>query len=1091
MVKRIISLIISFVMLISCVLLVSAETEEKSVVRFGVFSDTHNNATGIQNVFNNIYALSDNGETLDGVIMNGDIVYMQADVTPAQSHYTTLLANEKYKELKEAGKLVYEMGNHEFPLNSQADATLTQQSFDMFKEQTGFDTQMHTVLSGYHFINAAPENYAGGMQAAESYMRTELDKALADGSEKPVFLVAHHPVPSSVIGSPGAASTRFSPEFREYLNSQPRIIVFSGHTHEPETDPRSIRQYVGGCTYVATGHVAGGNNVSDSYASIAHSKKSSQAMMMEIDPDTNVVTFKRFYVDKTAPQYLDEDWVIDIPKMIDAKETESESDDLAAYKYTFEDRSAKAVSPAFEQGSQVTAVNIAAESVTISFPKAIEGADGDDNLIKYYEMKIYNLESAQVVKTEVIFSDYFLKESERRQAFSHTVTGLSQDTSYKIEVCATTSWYKKSKPISVELLTLEKEEFEDVTFDADNTYTVLSNDMAAVPSTYQRDGYIQVPNTAYTHKYTATFNFDTSGMYRFMATKIGANGAPTKLEIKRVKEDGTETVLKTGESYIATGGPSTYTSNVPYADVAITPGTYKATWTRGQSGETATLLGIKAARFAPLPVEYLDEYSVVKTAAEYSESSETVEEGTTPESFNLNTDGFVTWELVPYYPGKYTLTFDYEGAGLATVTADSMTISGNTISDLPVDSEITQEGITVYLFDNTSYKFAFKATSDNTSVNGMTLTWHENFVDLENESYKFTYATNIDLLYGNYNAAYNAPPAYLEKYITVPVDANYTFSINAGLAENRALRAYVESVKGGNVTVTKTGALDTIQNRVLFTDVPLKSGEEYKITLINGTSGSTIRISDLVFETSGKYNLDVDDFTFLASEYASWPSSSLATAMKNKHCMGLTDNFSMTFKVNPGEGNYKVYAYCKKYTGTPEVKMYLNDTLISTSKYSWTSSITDYELGTIHVTDDEFTLKIALPNTTDITRLWFYRFRLVKIDEPEVTVYSGNTTDSANVTNVLTEGSITAKAYLPKALNGKKVTMFMAIYEDNSLYKVDTYSLTAKKNSIAVVTLNDIEFEEGKTYKSKIFFWENSENLIPLYGIMQDGCLTN
>jgi len=1094
--KRIFSLIISFVMLISCVGLVSAETEEKSIVRFGVFSDTHNNADGINNVFNNIYALSDNGEALDGVIMNGDIVYMQQDVTPAESHYATLLANEKYQELKEAGKLVYEMGNHEFPLNSQEDATLTQQSFDMFKEQTGFDTQMHTVLSGYHFINAAPENYSGGMQAQEEYMRAELDKALADGSEKPVFLVVHHPVPSSVIDSPGATSTRFSVEFREYLNSQPRIIVFSGHTHEPETDPRSIRQYVGGCTYVATSHVAGGSNVSSSYASQSHSKKVSQAMMMEIDKDTNVVTFKRFYVGKTAPQYLEsEDWVIDIPAMINAKTTESEADDLAAYKYTFEDRSAKGVAPVFEAGSTVKADNIAAESVKLTFPKAIQGAEGDDNLIKFYEMKVTDLNSAQVVKTEAIISDYFLKESERRNEFSHTVTGLSQETSYKIDVCATTSWYKKSKPISVEFQTLEKEEFEDVTFEYIHTahFDDISNDNN---SPYYRDSedkkYIQIPNTASTHKFTATFNLTEKGMYRFMSGSLGATGAPVTAVIKKVEENGEKTHIKTAEVYVATGGVSTCIE-VPFADVVITePGTYTLTWSRGASGSTATLYNLQVGKFGPLPVEYLDEYSVVKTAAEYSESSETVEEGTTPESFTLNTDGFVTWEFAPYYPGKYTLNFDFDGAGLATVTADGMTISGDTISSLPSDSEITQEGLTVYLFDNTSYKFTFKATSDNTIVNGMTLTWHENFVDLENDSYKFTYAVDTDLAYQNIraNPSTTDAPNYYEKEIFVPIDANYTVSLNAGLSANGKINMFIERVKGGTVSISSTGATSTIENRIIFTDVPLIGGETYKITIFNATSGKTLRLSDIVLETSGVYNTDIDDLTILASDYSSSSYYNVSVCKKRYHTLLHGNN--ITYKLNPGAGTYKVYATCRYMEDNPEVRMYINNTLITTYSGGFVSSVTkEYEFGTIRVTDDEFTLKLSMPTYSSRKRVYIYDLHLVAIDSPEVVMYSGETTDLANVTTTLTEGSITAKAYLPKALNGKNVTMYMAIYEDNSLYKVDTYSLTAKKNSIAVVTLNDIEFKEGKTYKSKVFFWENSENMIPLYGVLQEGCLTN
>lgn len=1088
MFKKLFSIFISMVMIVSCIGLVSAETEDSKIVRFGVFSDTHNGVDGIKNAFDNIYAFSENGSALDGVVMNGDIVYMQQDVTPAESHYQNLLSNEKYQEMKAAGKLVYEMGNHEFPLNSQENATLTAQALEMFKEQTGFDTQMHTVLSGYHFINAAPENYSGGMQPAEEYMRTELDKALADGNEKPVFLVVHHPVPSSVIDSPGATSTRFSVEFREYLNNQPRIIVLSGHTHEPASDPRSIRQYIGGCTYVQTGHISGGANAKSSYATEVHSKKVCQAMMMEIDPDTNVVSLKPFYVESGEPQYLEQgDWTLDIPAMIKAKETEDTSDDLNAFKYTFEDRNAKGKAPSFEEGSKATVSSISATSANVTFPKALPYDNNQDNMIKFYEIRVFDVDAAQLLKTDVILSDFFLKESERRKEFTHSVLGLSQGTNYKFEILATTTWYKKSAPISVEFATLAEETFDTVTLQADYTYTVkaadISNDNNSV---YHRGSYIQVPGTASNHKFTATFNIVKSGMYRFMASSIGSNGAPTYAVISKMEDDGTKTVLKTGSSYIASGDPSTYITNIPYADLVLLPGTYTMTWSIGSSGDTTTLNGLKCARYAPVPAEYLDEYSVEKTAAEYFETSETVEEGTTPESFTLNTDGFVSWQIKPEYTGTYKLSYDFTGdSAKTTVTTEGINVTGENLSTLPENVDVSADNaIDLELLANVTYTFKFVAGADAVTVNGMDIVWQGG---LEEETYKFTYNVNTDLAYGSINATNSNVQAHIEKTISVPLDGNYTFSINAGLSGDRTVNAFIGRVKGGSVKLTKTGALDTIENKVIFTDVPLKGGQSYKITIFNSTGSTTIRVSDLVLEMSGDYQVNIDNTTFLASDYNT-RGSGMAASMSNKHRMALVDAKSMSYKLKTGAGNYKVYAYCRTYTGTPSVKLSLDGTVISTKTYSWASSATRYELGTIRVKDDEFTLNIALPNTTDVTRLWFYRFELVALDEPEVTMYSGTNADSANIITSLVEGSVTSKAYLPKNTEGENVTMFMAIYEDNRLLKVGTYSVAAKKNSVTAVTVDDIVFEEGKTYTSKVFFWDNENN--PLFANPAEGSIT-
>ena len=69
--------------------------------------------------------------------------------------------------------------------------------------------------------------------------------------------------------------------------------------------------------------------------------------------------------------------------------------------------------------------------------------------------------------------------------------------------------------------------------------------------------------------------------------------------------------------------------------------------------------------------------------------------------------------------------------------------------------------------------------------------------------------------------------------------------------------------------------------------------------------------------------------------------------------------------------------------------------------------------------------------------------------------------------------------------------MFFAIYEDNALYKVETYNVTGKKNTVAMVTLEDVSFEEGKTYTSKVFFWENAGTMLPLYKNPASGSLSN
>lgn len=1072
----------------------SAEAAETNVVRFGLFSDTHADTEAITEVFNSFYALTDNGADLDCVIMNGDISYV--DTVNQASNYDALLSNEKYQELNAQGKIIYQMGNHEFVHNSAGNEELTAEAVQVFEETTGFKADYHTVHSGYHFVVTGTTDYGGVMKSKEEWMKQELSEALSDGTQKPVFLVVHHPVPKTISGS----TARYSAEFKNFLDSNPRIIALHGHNHTPMSDPRTIYQNPGGCTHIITSKVERARPGGDSYATEAWNKDYSQAAMMEINPDTNVVTFKRFYVDNENPTYFEsEDWVLDIPTMIMASESADTSDDVIAYKYT-DEREKLSVAPHFEDENGVLITEIKEDSATVNISEATAGAEGDDSAVKYYEINVYEGDSAQHFKRIVKLSDICLMPGSRRTTYSQLISDLSPDTEYRVEVCATTTWYKKSEIISVKFKTAE-EAFPEAVLDADYTYTVAAADMSNDSgSTYHRGTYIQIPNTASSHTFTATFEVTNPGMYRFMASSIRSNGAPTTMVISKV-ENGEKTALTTAEIYISTANVLTY--DVPYADLALKEGTYTATWSRGDTGSLVTLNGLKVGRYAPLPIEYWDEYVVSKTAADYLETSETVEEGQTPESFTLNKDGYVTWQFTPEYTATYELSYDLLGEGATTVASLGATASGEQISALPENAEITADGkIELQLFTHTTYNFTFKATADGTQVNGMSLRYKELFADLENKIYKFTYnvgtdGTYKDLSYGNIDGAVKSVPAYVEKTITVPFAANYTFSINAGLAGDRTLHAYIGRASGGSVKIAKTGAIDTIENRVIFENVSLEAGESYKVTIINGTGSSTLRVQDIVFETSGEYLPDSDNLTFLTSDYTT--KNYNTASVTAKHCGALIGGKNATFKLKPGAGTYKVYAYCKQYKPHDNltVNMYVDGLKISSYGDAFSSSVEKCELGTITVSDNEFMLKIDVPKITDKTQVqitagvYFYRFELEAIDEPLVTMHAGETADSSNITTALTAGDLTAKAYLPKDADGKNITMMLAVYADNALFTMNTYSFNGKKNSVVTVALDDLYFLDGKTYASKVFFWDSTEGMVPLYDNPEGGNLAN
>ena len=348
-----------------------------------------------------------------------------------------------------------------------------------------------------------------------------------------------------------------------------------------------------------------------------------------------------------------------------------------------------------------------------------------------------------------------------------------------------------------------------------------------------------------------------------------------------------------------------------------------------------------------------------------------------------------------------------------------------------------------------------------------------------------------DLSYGLFTGTTDPAkiPAYFEKTISVPVSGNYTFSVNVGLLGDGKLDVYIERVKGQVITISKTGDLATVENRVIFTDVPLEADVQYTVTIANNTSGSQIRIKDLVFEKSGEYLPDTDYVKILASDYST--KSYTTASVCKKHMQRMIDNSNATYVLNPGAGNYRVYASLKSNTGKPTLETNIITKENGTSKttkvgtysgpYSGSHNLT--ELGIINVSDGAFTLKFNIPDTSTTMGIYVYYLVLEAIDEPVVSVHSGEEATYSNVLTNLAEGIMTAKAYLPKEIANKSVTVLFAIYDEaGSLYKVEKTTVeSASENQVVNVTINDVAFEEGKTYTSKVFFLNDMVNIQALY----------
>ncbi len=114
-----------------------------------------------------------------------------------------------------------------------------------YTEVTGNDPDFNVVIGGCHFIGmSASANDAEHYDAGQlKWLKAQLDAAVAEDPDRPIFFMHHEPVRNTVYGSSlydGWGITRFTSLLQQY----PQVVDFSGHSHYPLNDPRSIWQGV-------------------------------------------------------------------------------------------------------------------------------------------------------------------------------------------------------------------------------------------------------------------------------------------------------------------------------------------------------------------------------------------------------------------------------------------------------------------------------------------------------------------------------------------------------------------------------------------------------------------------------------------------------------------------------------------------------------------------------------------------------------------------------------------------------------------------------------------------------------------------------
>ncbi len=480
------------------------------ILRFLVASDVHiatNPSVRDSNLASTItwaYEIAESNskyKKLDATLFAGDISD-NGDVGNLQTF------NDIAKQyLRSDTQFIVSMGNHDFRMASADD------SISQFANIFG-PVDKHLVINGFHFITLSPD-LSEGEHFSESkveWLDEQLQIAQEADPTKPIFVMQHEHIQGTVYGS----DAWYVSELTDVLCKYPQVVDFSGHSHYPLSDPRSIWQ--GTFTALGTGTMhyyevgingykvtgvfpndrQGGWSISPHANSAA-----SEFQIIEIDANNAIRVTAYDLASRTViAQYYIRNAMDDVK-----------------FTYSHDERAKDSDLPEFEANQNLELTNVKTK-VTLKFRQAT-----CDDIIESYRVKVY--QGTELIKTEYILSDYFFHPTP--EYIEYTIEGLRSETEYRFEVYAVNVWNVESTSHLSGTITTEYVDYGEEGFGAFDLINVLDIDipdnngvLTNIPSESKVYNY---PGTS--PSYTAVFQYylitgDLNNKDEFR-TQVGTN----------------------------------------------------------------------------------------------------------------------------------------------------------------------------------------------------------------------------------------------------------------------------------------------------------------------------------------------------------------------------------------------------------------------------------------------------------------------------------------------------------------------------------------------------------------------------------------
>lgn len=384
-------------------------------VRFVVFTDTHNQNERVADCIDTAYSLCDNDEVYKGI----DAFFCLGDFTsvgnaPDYDNYIQAI-NE---HVREETPIFTILGNHEVK---------SKDSISLFTEKFGYEPDGVHEINGFSFIcfSSYPHITEWTYPHSEiKWLQNSLEEAEQKNAGKPIFVFQHPHNFGTVYGS----TVWCSPQTNRVFDGHNRVVCFSGHSHFPMNDPRSINQ----ATYTNIG--CGGMDrfeVDKSYIVGQHPRgydTAAQFCIVEADNDGSV-RVKQF--DLNSDTFFNDYYIENV-------------NDTSTYAYTYKNMKAQDTVPSFPENTTVTASKNEDNEWILTFNKA------DTRFIIHDYKIVIRDENGKKIYSNTFLNDYYTLTEDSTTYFGIGTDTLENGKSYTAELTANSAYHQKNEPLKVD-----------------------------------------------------------------------------------------------------------------------------------------------------------------------------------------------------------------------------------------------------------------------------------------------------------------------------------------------------------------------------------------------------------------------------------------------------------------------------------------------------------------------------------------------------------------------------------------------------------------------------------------------------------------